>query len=94
MNIRNHKIYHRDKQNLEIRLERKGFEAQAEPMFKGTVRKISINKMMERLQNDVIIPDMKRMRPATRIVGALFRVDAVSHQRRLAAWKDCQSGEN
>jgi len=36
VNIRNHKIYHRDKKNLEKRLERKQYEDQAEPMFKGT----------------------------------------------------------
>jgi len=36
VNILNHKIYHRDKQNLEIRLERKEYEDQAEPIFKGT----------------------------------------------------------
>ena len=36
MNIRNHKIYLRDKQNLGIRLERKHYEGQAEPIFKGT----------------------------------------------------------
>ena len=36
MNIRNHKIYQRDKRNLEIRLERKGYEDQAAPIFKGT----------------------------------------------------------
>ena len=35
MNIRNHRIYRRDKQNLEKRLERKHFEDQPEPMFKG-----------------------------------------------------------
>ena len=36
MNIRNHKIYLRDKQNLETRLERKRYEDQSSPMFKGT----------------------------------------------------------
>jgi len=36
VNIRNHKIYYRDKQNLEIRLERKRYEDQTDAMFKGT----------------------------------------------------------
>jgi hypothetical protein len=36
VNIRNHKIYHRDKQNLEKRLERKQYEDQEKVMFKGT----------------------------------------------------------
>lgn len=36
VNKKNHKTYHRDKQNLEIRLARKQYEDQAEAMFKGT----------------------------------------------------------
>ena len=36
MNIRNHRIYRKDKQNLEKRLERKRYEDQPEPMFQGT----------------------------------------------------------
>ena len=36
MNIRNHRTYLRDKKNLKKRLERKRYEDQAEPMFKGT----------------------------------------------------------
>ena len=36
MNIRNHKIYLEDKQNLSNRLERKRYEDQPDPMFKGT----------------------------------------------------------
>ena len=36
MNIRNHKTYLRDKRNLKKRLERKRYEDQPEPMFKGT----------------------------------------------------------
>jgi hypothetical protein len=36
VNIRNHKIYRRDKQNLEKRLERKRYEDRAEAMFKGS----------------------------------------------------------
>ena len=36
MNILNNKIYHRDKQNLEIRLKRKEYEDQEKPIFKGT----------------------------------------------------------
>ena len=35
MNIRNHKIYLRDKQNLSNRLERKRYEDQPGRMFKG-----------------------------------------------------------
>ena len=36
MNIRNHKIYLKDKQNLENRLEQKRYEDQTHHMFKGT----------------------------------------------------------
>jgi hypothetical protein len=36
VNIRNHKIYHRDKQNLSKRLERKQYEDQEKAMFKGS----------------------------------------------------------
>ena len=36
MNKRNHKIYLRDKQNLEARLERKQYPDQADPMFKDS----------------------------------------------------------
>ena len=36
MNKRNHKIYLRDKQNLETRLERKQYPDQADPMFKDS----------------------------------------------------------
>ena len=36
MNKRNHKTYCRDKQNLEKRLERKGYEDQPKPMFKDS----------------------------------------------------------
>ena len=36
MNKRNHKTYCRDKQNLERRLERKGYQDQSRPMFKDS----------------------------------------------------------
>ena len=36
MNIRNHRIYLENKQNLSNRLERKRYEDQPDPMFKGT----------------------------------------------------------
>ena len=36
MNKRDHKIYLRDKQNLESRLVRKQFEDQPDPMFKDS----------------------------------------------------------